>query len=817
MRILFSTGSPAGYMAPPRLGDEQINCGPDWENRKENGRVVSLRTPVGSYDLAALASRLPPEQKPDAVVCLVDASRRNTPRNLRAFKCPRVLLVADTHHLRSPLTGMLNYIAAETFDRIVLLYDRHHAGIFRAAGVKNLFWFPGLTFPHGDAVVRAARASQRKACVAFVGQAGRVHPRRGKLLTRLQEAGLPLRHETVGQGEALRVYGSSLAGFNASLNGDLNLRFFEILASGAALLTDELAAGSGLDRLMENGVMTGIYRSAGELVERVRQALAHPEETSKTGAAGARWFDTRLGEQIRREAFCSLVMDNRGPEWCGPIRTDECVSSPGQGYPFSAAVAAYERVQELHRQLDDVVVALDEGAPEAFAQMCSTLPRVVLRQGLPGKEETRSDFYVTDRPGTVPENTPASFWNWRERSAEKGETGLRSAVKESRDLLLTHVEVNRRQGTGAFLQRLFPRAAAFVTVRSQSLYGGETEFGGDHYATDRAGAGNEARRLVLRRILAGYRICRILAVPFFESDFIHALTAREITGAPLCTFVMDDQALYGRPAMRELAARTLAVSRLRLVISPEMKAAYEAHFGLPFAVMPPVMTSVETRRENSWRPERIPARYLVAGNIWTPGQLRQLRGLARAGGLLLDWVGGGMDFGWMAPAADLERDGIRRLGFLSEAELIARLAEAPLVIIPGGMLDGNEDSEWLTRLSLPSRMVFILTQTCTPMLVLGSPETCAARFVLGLGIGLCCSYESADVVQTVRRMMDPETRARFVARARAVAGAFVMPDAGEWIWRSLEAGCPQAAPFDAIWPGSLTNPATPAHTSPLPA
>src|SRR5512140_962599 len=98
MRILFSTGSPAAYMRPPALSDAQVNCGPDWRDEHDaDGRVRSLATPLGEYDLASVAARLPPEQRPEAVVCVVDASWRNLPRNLAAFPCPRVLLVADTH------------------------------------------------------------------------------------------------------------------------------------------------------------------------------------------------------------------------------------------------------------------------------------------------------------------------------------------------------------------------------------------------------------------------------------------------------------------------------------------------------------------------------------------------------------------------------------------------------------------------------------------------------------------------------------------------------------------------------------------------
>lgn len=56
MRILLSTCSPAEYMAPPRLADEQIVCGPDWLDADIGGFVTARNTPVGEYDLAAIAA-----------------------------------------------------------------------------------------------------------------------------------------------------------------------------------------------------------------------------------------------------------------------------------------------------------------------------------------------------------------------------------------------------------------------------------------------------------------------------------------------------------------------------------------------------------------------------------------------------------------------------------------------------------------------------------------------------------------------------------------------------------------------------------------
>jgi cytochrome c-type biogenesis protein CcmH/NrfG len=380
MRTLFVTGSPASYMRPPVLGEEQINCGPDWpDQQSDDGRILSLATPLGEYDLATLARRLPKEQWPDVVVCLVDASWRSKPRNLQAFKCPRVLLVADTHHMPSPLGTMLGYVLSEPFDRVVLLYDRHHADFFQTAGVENLYWYPGLTFPHSDAVVRQARQNQRTTQLAFVGQVGRFHPRRTRVLAALTEAGLPLNATELSQTEGLAHYGASLVGLNASLNGDLNLRIFEVLACGAALLTDTLAPSAGLADLFQGNQGLTTYASLNQLVEQAQWLLDHPAETKAKGQAGQNWFDTYFDEKRRRSTFQSLAVDGiAAPEFLLPARTSP-PSSSSSSPTFSRSVVVYQMVQELHRTMETVRVSLTQ-EPPGFAAMCTTLPRVVLVQ-----------------------------------------------------------------------------------------------------------------------------------------------------------------------------------------------------------------------------------------------------------------------------------------------------------------------------------------------------------------------------------------------------------------------------------------------------
>jgi tetratricopeptide (TPR) repeat protein len=384
-------------MMPPLLGDEQINCGPDWtDTRAPDGRVFSLKTPTGDYDLASIAAKLSSAQSPDLVVCLVDAAWRNLPRNLGAFSCPRILLIADTHHLNNPISGMLRYLRAEPFTRSVLLYGRHHAGFFQSAGVRDLFWFPGLTFPHTDKAVRAARMTgARSRKIAFVGQAAKHHPRRARLLEKLIAQKLPLAQQSVPQAAALGVYGSSLLGFNASLNGDLNLRVFEVIASGAALITDRLAPESGLANLLTDGRELITYGTPEELAERATQAVARSVETKAIGAAGARWFDNHLGEEHRRAAFCRLAFDGAAlPAFTLPDSTKTRVFFSGDFDRLTQAIEAYEAIQEMHREQETVTVELDETAPADIAAMCATLPRV---QTLTASPESKTDFAAFSR------------------------------------------------------------------------------------------------------------------------------------------------------------------------------------------------------------------------------------------------------------------------------------------------------------------------------------------------------------------------------------------------------------------------------------
>ena len=71
------------------------------------------------------------------------------------------------------------------------------------------------------------------------------------------------------QADSFKAFTLSNISLNISLNGDLNLRNFEILSAKSFLLTDKLSDESGLSLLLENGKDYESYSSIDELIEKL--------------------------------------------------------------------------------------------------------------------------------------------------------------------------------------------------------------------------------------------------------------------------------------------------------------------------------------------------------------------------------------------------------------------------------------------------------------------------------------------------------------------------------------------------------------------
>ena len=80
---------------------------------------------------------------------------------------------------------------------------------------------------------------------------------------------------------------------------------------------------------------------------------------------------------------------------------------------------------------------------------------------------------------------------------------------------------------------------------------------------------------------------------------------------------------------------------------------------------------------------------------------------------------------------------------LSLVSLLALVPIGAMADSPAALLDGRETDQGVASLSLPGRILFAAATSNTPILVVGSENTCAARFVRHFGIGETVPYNSA--------------------------------------------------------------------------
>ncbi len=367
------------------------------------------------------------------------------------------------------------------------------------------------------------------------------------------------------------------------------------------------------------------------------------------------------------------------------------------------------------------------------------------------------------------------------------------------DAIVAHIEVNGRHGVGVLLERLFGSSPGIFSIRSQNYFEGRQSFGDRHVCISHADQSRDAVIARVREAAGDAAIDRILCVPYFADDALNALALHEISGAPLCTYLMDDQNLYAQGIPDELMGELLRKSALRLAISEKLGAEYRLKYAMPFAFVPPLAPAELIPRELNF-PDGAPLHHLeamIVGNIWGIRWVQLLREATRRSGLVLRWCNRG-EFGWWVNE-DMRSDGlILHPEDESDASLVEMLRRAAFAVVPSGTLDDTDDRRFIAQLSLPSRIPFIFATSHAPILVLGNPNTAAARFVSSTGIGIAVPYDADAVQDAVLKLWDPKTNRSYREAAFRLSSGYSDAGAADWIWRSLAHGAPIDDRFNRV-------------------
>jgi Glycosyl transferases group 1 len=383
INVLYSTHNSPSYISPLIVSERQIILGPHYPLRVERGRVRSVKTPKGRYDLMTLVSSLPADQRPELILVLIDSFQECLPEDLTSVPGRKLLLVADTHHGEAPLQKCLAYARQEPFDRIVVMHDPHHLHWFEEAQIAPTKYIPNLNVRYFPQPFNEHRQPQ----IIFVGQAGPLHPRRSHLLQAIRDAGLPLVVRQSSAEIAATMYNSMQIAFNCSLNGDLNMRAFEVMAAGGFLMTDRLSPQSGLEVLVRPGEHYVDYENQNDLLAKLRYYLSHEIKCLKIAGAGQHAYLKDHHPARRVRDLLSFAFDDIAAPPARDLRA--VAGGDGFGQNLEERVCLYELFQKLSCQFEQLVVVADAALGARSISDLVDLPRLKIKVATFGESPSR--------------------------------------------------------------------------------------------------------------------------------------------------------------------------------------------------------------------------------------------------------------------------------------------------------------------------------------------------------------------------------------------------------------------------------------------
>ncbi len=201
----------------------------------------------------------------------IESGANFLPENLNLLKCPKVAIFIDSH------INIDYQLKWATYFDYIFIAQAKYLSQFRDKGI-NAYWLPLAA----DEEIHRKLVLPKKYEISFVGT---VFPntRRENLLKQIRN-----NHEILIQrcffDEMIKVFNHSKLIFNNAINNDLNMRVFETLSSGNALLTD-LAIDSNQNKLFYDNQDIILYDDD-NLNEKIKYYLNNDSLREKIAARG---------------------------------------------------------------------------------------------------------------------------------------------------------------------------------------------------------------------------------------------------------------------------------------------------------------------------------------------------------------------------------------------------------------------------------------------------------------------------------------------------------------------------------------------------
>lgn len=283
------------------------------------------------------------------------------PRGLEKLNCPTACYLVDVHQSLA-----VRECYAPFFDHLFIA-QRDYVDHFSRLGYTSVHWLPLACDPeiHGN------RNLPKLYDVGFVGH---INSHRRKTYIEKLSTQFKLNDWTkfYPKEEIGPIYSQSKIIFNCAINGDINMRVFEAMASGSLLLTDRVE--NGLLEMFQENIHISTYENADDLVAKAQKWLENEYDRQRVAQCGEREVLSKHTYLHRTETILEVI-ESSSIVHTARIRGMD----PGRRHLYYANV--YTMLRKLDPVADELKQAHNTGIDfRTKLQLVNLLFRTITRQ-----------------------------------------------------------------------------------------------------------------------------------------------------------------------------------------------------------------------------------------------------------------------------------------------------------------------------------------------------------------------------------------------------------------------------------------------------
>jgi len=281
--------------------------------------------------------------KPD-LVFFIDSPGRFFPRGLEKIQSPTACYLIDVHQ------GLQEREIYALFFDYIFVAQKDYIEHFKRKEHPNVFWLPLACDPE----IHGKRDMPKYFDIGFVGSPN-FSLRRQRLLDLLARNFKMNDYQRFYPKEEIsNIYSKSKIVFNCSVNGDLNMRVFESLASGSMLITDRI--DNGLYDLFKDGVHLVSYQDEGSLLKKIEYYLKHDEEREAIATSGMQLALSAHTYKHRVQTILETIFSMHEKRLTSKVRSKK------SGEIHTAYAKVYSMLRLVDPVFDEFSLALHEKA-----------------------------------------------------------------------------------------------------------------------------------------------------------------------------------------------------------------------------------------------------------------------------------------------------------------------------------------------------------------------------------------------------------------------------------------------------------------------